>query len=73
MPYPQEQTWEIIRINASAVGWDALIAQLKKNHVVALTKGIAHPQQDMIHDFYEKAATPEERKIMLQNYFQPRC
>lgn len=72
MGYPVEQTWAIIRLNAGAMGWHALIANLNHNHFVAMFNEIAHPQYEMLHDFFEKGATPVERELMLRYGFQPR-
>ncbi len=66
-------SWELIRINAASMGWPYVIGKETLLHMQAMANESDLSHYQTLHMFYEKVATPEERKQMLRACYKPVC
>jgi hypothetical protein len=69
----EDISWELIRLNATFLGWSFIIRREAIQHTMAIaTLGdLSHYQT--LHMFYTNAATSLEREDMLKAGYQPVC
>ncbi len=68
-----DKVWHLLRLNAQNVGWAHIIRTEILEHFFAIRDGGNASTYKTLHIFYEKVATPEERKQMLSAGYQPKC
>ncbi|GEM_PF-1256497 len=68
-----EKVWHLLRLNAQNVGWSTIIQTEVLEHFFAIMDKNDASVYKTLHLFYEKIATPEERKQMLMGGYQPKC
>ncbi|MBD3281552.1 hypothetical protein GF391_02285 [Candidatus Uhrbacteria bacterium] len=66
-------TWELIRLNALAMGWASIIRKETDFHLTCLMLEGISAHYLSLHHFYEHIATSQERRSMLQAGYQPIC
>ncbi len=68
-----EKVWYLLRLNALNVGWAQIICTERLEHSFAIRDNNDASTYKTLHLFYEKVATPKERKQMLSAGYQPKC
>jgi hypothetical protein len=68
-----EKVWHLLRLNVKNVGWPHIIRTEILEHFFAIRDNNDASTYKTLHLFYEKIATPEERKHMLAGGYQPLC
>lgn len=66
-------TWELIRLNALSMGWPCIIRKETNFHLECLILEGVSAHYLSLHHFYERIATPNERRDMLLAGYQPIC
>jgi len=66
-------TWEMIRINATCMGWRYIIGKETLLHVQAMARENSPTHYQTLHIFYRDIATPTERKQMLSAGYRLVC